>query len=141
MQDNDKNNIELLYKSLGHLEVILKMTRDINNYNEFCENPLIKDITLLHLGQIGELCKRFTNEFKIKNNNIDYRAIAGLRNIAVHDYSGINYNEIYNTIKNDVPVLKENYKSILLDNYKIDEEKLNDFLKVYLETRRFLKDI
>lgn len=104
-------------------------------------NPTALDISLLHLSQIGELCKRLTDTFKEKYSNIDYRAIAGLRNIVVHDYSGINYNEIFNTIKNDIIKLKEQYKDILLNDYDVKLSDLERFLDSYVSSRKFLNEI
>lgn len=133
-----ENNKEILFKSLAHIEVIVSVTKQIKEYKDYLSNPIIKDITLLHIGQIGELTKRFTTEFKEKYNNIDFRAISGLRNIVVHDYSGINYNYIFDTIKNDIPNLKNQYKDILIKDFNIKEEDLKKFVDTYVSIRQFL---
>ena len=132
------NNKELLFKSLGHVKVILEYTSNIESYDNFINDPIALDLSLLHFGQIGELCKRFTDDFKKKYGNIDFRAISGLRDIVVHDYSGINYNEIFNTIKTDLPKLYDDYKKILLDDFAISELQLNKFIDSYISTRKFI---
>ena len=135
----NRNNKELLFKTLGHIEAILEFTNKINSYEEFRNNPIALDISILHLGQIGELCKRFTEDFKLEHPNIDFRAIAGLRDVVVHDYSGINY-EIFSTIKNDIVKLKNDYINILINDYNVNIEDLNEYLINYIQTRRFIID-
>jgi len=39
--------------------------------------------------------------------------LSGLRNVLVHDYLGIDMDEIYQTIKSDLPKLKKRVKEML----------------------------
>lgn len=45
---------------------------------------------------------------------IPWMKISGLRNRIVHDYGSIQLDIIYNTVKNDLPILVKEIKSILM---------------------------
>lgn len=132
------NNKELILKSLGHIEAIISYTNNIEDCKMFFNNPIALDISLFHISQIGELCKRFTDDFKDKYQNIDYRAVSGLRNIVVHDYSGVNYNEIFTIIKKDIYELKQVYSKILVNDYNMDISEIEKIISSYVNTRKFI---
>ena len=136
--DYYKNDRDLILKSLCHIEVILNYTSDILGYESFIKAPTALDVTLFHLGQIGELCKRYTDNFKSSHKSIDFRAIAGLRNIVIHDYSGVDYNEIYDIVKKDLFILKEQYNNILLNEYSMSNVDIENIINNYIETRIFV---
>jgi len=59
---------------------------------------------------IGEACKNVPLEFKNSYPVIDWKGFAGLRDIIIRQYFGIDYNIIWDTVVNEVP---ETYKEIL----------------------------
>jgi len=61
---------------------------------------------------IGEAAKYIPDDIKIKYSNIPWREMAGMRDIAAHDYDDINTEEIWNIIKNDIPTLKKQIDAI-----------------------------
>ncbi|MBR5088682.1 MAG: DUF86 domain-containing protein [Ruminiclostridium sp.] len=62
---------------------------------------------------IGELVKNLTEEFRLSNKEVPWKAIAGLRDIAAHKYQTLRMEDIYNTATMDLPDLKEKINSIL----------------------------
>lgn len=57
--------------------------------------------------QIGELVGNLTEEFKTANNNIPWREIKAMRNIAAHNYGEIDAEILWETAIYDVPDLKD----------------------------------
>ncbi|MBR5428411.1 MAG: DUF86 domain-containing protein [Clostridia bacterium] len=61
----------------------------------------------MNLLQIGELAGRFSDDFvqSTKPDIIDWRAIKNMRNMFAHDYGSMDYDRIWETVKDDLPVL------------------------------------
>ena len=62
---------------------------------------------------IGEMVDKLSNEFKKKHHEIEWTNIKGFRNIVAHDYFGIDAEEVWQIIKNKIPALKTDIKSLL----------------------------
>ena len=80
---------------------------------EFIQNTMIHSACIRQLEIIGEASNKLTEDFKNKNNEIDWSNIIGLRNILIHDYFGVDLLVVWEIIKNDIPKLKEKIQSIL----------------------------
>lgn len=50
-----------------------------------------------------------------KYNTIPWKEVFGMRNFIAHEYANVDEEAIFATLKNDLPVLKEASKQILLD--------------------------
>lgn len=59
------------------------------------------------LESIEEAVKKLPSDFKKQNPKITWREIAGMRDVLIHDYFGVNINIIWKTIQEDIPRLKE----------------------------------
>ncbi|MEO8210207.1 MAG: HepT-like ribonuclease domain-containing protein, partial [bacterium] len=56
---------------------------------------------------IGEAAKNLSEILKSENTEIDWQVIAGMRNVLVHEYFGIDYEIIWNVVKNKLPEYKK----------------------------------
>lgn len=63
--------------------------------------------------QIGELSNRVSDELKNAYANIPWRAIQGMRNLHAHDYENVDLDIVWNTLKYNIPELKEKLEVIL----------------------------
>jgi uncharacterized protein with HEPN domain len=62
---------------------------------------------------IGEMVDRISEEFKNNHPEVDWKNIKGLRNIIAHDYFGVDAEEIWQIIRNRIPVLKKAVDAVL----------------------------
>ena len=62
---------------------------------------------------IGEMVSKLSEEFIANNTDIDWFKVRGFRNIVAHNYFGIDAEEVWQIIKNDIPILQKAIKSIL----------------------------
>ena len=62
---------------------------------------------------IGEATKRLSSEIKNKHAQVSWKEIAGLRDILIHDYEGVDILAVWNIIRNDIPPLKTNIQIII----------------------------
>lgn len=90
---------------LSSIHKIEKYTKGIL-YQEFAKNDLLIDGVVRNLEIIGEAVKRIPTEIKKQHQNIEWKKIAGLRDILIHEYSGINIKIIWDVIINKIPTLK-----------------------------------
>ena len=55
---------------------------------------------------IGEAAKRLHPDFKTQNAHIEWRQMAGTRDILIHEYFGVDYDIVWNIIENILPDLQ-----------------------------------
>lgn len=77
---------------------------------------------VFNLMQIGELAKMsLSDSAKHEIINIPWNQLYGMRNRIVHGYSGVDMSIVWETIQNDLPVLKSELEYIL--NQKTKEKQ------------------
>lgn len=64
------------------------------------------------LENIGEAVKNLSNQYKHENPEIEWRKIAGLRDKLIHHYFGVDWDLVWDVIKNKIPELEKNLKNI-----------------------------
>ena len=99
---------------LESINLIEKYSQGLT-YAEFLKNPMIQDAILRRLEVIGEAVKKLSDDLKKKYPEIPWRDIAGMRDKLIHHYFGVDLKIVWNTIKKDIPQLKEWILRILKD--------------------------
>ena len=88
------------------IDRILEYNFDVT-YEEFNKDYKTYDAVLRNLEVIGEAVKNIPDDVKAKNSNIEWKKIAGLRDVVIHDYSRVNEEIIWDVIQNKIPDLKD----------------------------------
>ncbi|WP_219968338.1 DUF86 domain-containing protein [Methanospirillum stamsii] len=65
--------------------------------------------------EIGEASAGISSEFRKQNRSIPWRQIVDMRNLLVHQYFGVDLNEVWNAVISDIPFLKKEIEVILSD--------------------------
>ena len=102
--DNTKNDTYYIQRIKQDLEFIVLHMKDIC-IEELNENEVLLDSMLFRMIQLSENAKKLSDEYKMKNSNVPWNAIYGLRNRIVHDYGNVDLNVVFETLKNDIPEL------------------------------------
>lgn len=110
--DNKKDNNYYINKIVLDLDFIIAHSKDVS-YNEFCSNEILVDSMMFRLIQISENSEKLTEKFKEEHKDIQWRAMKGLRNRIVHEYGAVDLTIIYDTLRKDIPKLKDSILSIL----------------------------
>lgn len=66
-----------------------------------------------HLQIIGEAVRAVLDQLKTVAPEYPWSQVVGMRHILVHDYFGIDLNEVWNVVANDLPKLKETVRGLL----------------------------
>jgi len=99
---------------IGSINKIELYTNNMS-FQDFLQNELVQDGVVRNLEIIGEAVKKVPDHIKKQKSDVEWRKIAGLRDVLIHDYFGVDVVIVWDIIKTKIPVLKKN----ILDLYKI----------------------
>ena len=62
---------------------------------------------------IGEATKKLPKDFRTQYAQVNWDEMAGMRDVLIHDYFGIDYDVVWNTVRNDIPELQNELERII----------------------------
>lgn len=91
------------------LESIAEIERNANGLSgkNFLKLITIQDAAIRRLEIIGEAARNIPESFRSKYPEIPWKKIAGLRDILIHEYFGVDLDLVWKIIRKDIPQLKK----------------------------------
>jgi uncharacterized protein with HEPN domain len=62
---------------------------------------------------IGEASKKIPDGFKTEHPEVNWKAMARMRDKLIHHYFGVDYSLVWNTVQENIPELGEQLKKLL----------------------------
>jgi len=90
------------------LERCHRITRFIGPGREtFMASEELQDAVIRNVEVIGEAAKRVSAEARGRLASLDWKAICGMRDVLIHDYIGVDLDEVWNVASSRMPELQE----------------------------------
>jgi uncharacterized protein with HEPN domain len=94
-----------------YLHHILERCRRITGFiapgrETFVASELLQDAVIRNLEVIGEAAKRVSVEARGHLSSLDWKAICGMRDVLIHDYIGVDLDEVWNVASSRIPELQ-----------------------------------
>jgi len=92
-------------------EKVLRYSSGLSREQFFADEKTY-DAVLRNLEILGEAVKHLSSEFRDSHTQIEWRKIAGLRDMVIHEYFGLDAHILWDVLSNEVPRLREQLRSI-----------------------------
>ena len=102
---------------LRHIEhecaFVLKISTN-KTHRDIVDDELLSKGIVRSLEIIGEATKKLPDDLRISYPQIPWEEMAGMRDVLIHDYFGIDYDVVWDTITNDIPDLHHEIQRIIM---------------------------
>ena len=109
-----------------YLEHIAERIRRIEEMAEggrevFESSHVVQDAIIRNFEVIGEAVKQLSSTLRDQYPEVPWRRIAGFRDVLIHNYMGVDLDEVWNVIEKDLPPLKRTIEKMQA-NFSDDED-------------------
>ena len=77
------------------------------------EDAVLKRAVVRSLEVIGEATKKLPTAFRDRHPQVNWRALAGMRDRLIHGYFGVDYDIVWDVMNHHLPVLKRDIEKLL----------------------------
>jgi uncharacterized protein with HEPN domain len=105
-------NILFLTHIIECIEKLEKITKDLN-YGDYLQDWIKQDAILRNVEIIGEAISNIDDDLKLQYPDVPWKEAKGMRNVLIHEYFKIDYDEVWGTLQEDIPALKYQIEKIL----------------------------
>lgn len=104
-----------------YLEDILTAIGKIERYTKglsletFSRDEKTVDAVVRNLEVVGEAVKKLPQAIRYEHSHVDWKKMAGLRDILIHEYFGIDETILWDIVENKLPPLSQQIKKIRME--------------------------
>lgn len=86
--------------------------RDLSQ-EQFLADRKTRDAVLHNLLILGEAAKQVPEHLRVRTPQVDWRGMAGLRDVVAHHYFGVDWDAIWDIVCTELPPLQATLKEML----------------------------
>jgi len=76
------------------------------SFEAFLADETLRRAFVRSLEIIGEATKKVRGDFRATHPTVEWRAMAGMRDVLIHDYFGVDFELVWDVVRNRVPELR-----------------------------------
>ena len=85
----------------------------VDGKGRFLRDAMVRDAVLRNFSIIGEAAKRLDDSYRTAHPEIPWRALAGLRDVLIHQYKGVDPERVWAIVERELPNLREAIAALL----------------------------
>lgn len=110
-----------------YLAHILECAQKIERFTadgkgRFLRDAMVQDAVLRNFEIIGEAAKRLDDRYRTAHPEIPWRALAGLRDVLIHQYEGVDPERVWAIVERELPNLREAVAALLPPLEELERE-------------------
>ena len=100
---------------IGHVVMAMRFVDDFISgmtLDDFLADRKTRDAVIRNCEVIGEAIKHIPDEFRRIHPTVDWSGLAGLRDVLIHQYFGVDYVALWTIVAHECPVYREALASL-----------------------------
>ena len=92
---------------IGHVVMAMRFVADFIDgmtLDDFLADRKTRDAVIRNCEVIGEAVKHIPEDFRAIHPEVDWQGLAGLRDVLIHQYFGVDYVTLWNIVAKECPV-------------------------------------
>ena len=115
---------EYLLHILDETGYLMKHSKGLTK-DEFEDDETLRRAFVRSIEIIGEATKQLSPEIREKYTQIEWKAVAGMRDKLIHGYFGVDYELVWDVVTIKIPILHQEIEKILRDKKSEQEESID----------------
>jgi uncharacterized protein with HEPN domain len=113
----EKSNKVYLEDIIQAIKLILDDYVSGISFEEFDKDKKTQDAVIRQIAIIGEAMVKLDKDFIEEHPKLPGKEAVSMRNVLVHDYDWVDTEEVWRTVEQDLPELKQSVEKILKEEF------------------------